>query len=566
MKMKLLALTPVHIGTGNTLEPFEYVVQQGIFSRISQDRAFSLCIDKYADFPEKFFAWIDRKSSDLIAARGNQAQNQVIRNFNIREFILTEYKDKELAAAVITQGSAYSCAAMYGFTVNKQVAECMKSTGNQPYIPGSSVKGAVKTALLYRSLMQMNPNDAKNLIYSVKKTNAWRNPRSSRGLDEPLMKYFFICGNQEFASSRTDALYDIMKFIRISDAGMDSGDMAVYPAAIILPDKEPQKQLNPQEAITRGSAFSFTITVGVTELKTILSKKHQGWSDLQAKFKRVFGVDPAAVSAENLEAEVVKSIRDALQKFSESQLLLEEKWTELYRHTLKVEGKPDTTNADYSVVKRFYETFIKSKPYIRIGWGSGFQATTIYTMLLTTDDLKKFTLEMFHLYGIGIPPGRANADKKVKNLDKFPKSRRVTIRDIDHPVYPFGWMVMLNDTEQFTVPEINESEENYFLGKGAPEAKKKEEKLTDDQYTERNKNRVYVIGDIVEAKYGMHQKSTVALILCDPRYREKQYLDKPLMISYGAADRLQQERIFRVKIKAMKNGAITTVEFHSFIG
>lgn len=143
-KYRLEILSPIHIGTGDELDSFDYVIREGKYHRISFQRFFeSLSQNELAEF-------------DAIDPR---------RIESIREFIFNH--------ADPAKCSLYSCSVEAGLeteytramkrTDTRQVVFPTIRTGKEmsPLIPGSSLKGAIRTAMLDAIRLQNRPSMTK---------------------------------------------------------------------------------------------------------------------------------------------------------------------------------------------------------------------------------------------------------------------------------------------------------------------------------------------------------------------------------------------------------------------
>lgn len=130
-KLKLTTLTPVCIGTGNKLSPYaDYVIdnKQKKIYYIDQ----YLVKTKLAATP----TLINEYVSGILNGMDNNRSK-----FNIAEFLKNRLKIDIIESSQIS----LNCEATGG----KELHTIVKNADAKPYIPGSSLKGAFKTALLY---------------------------------------------------------------------------------------------------------------------------------------------------------------------------------------------------------------------------------------------------------------------------------------------------------------------------------------------------------------------------------------------------------------------------------
>lgn len=138
-QIQLTTLTPVCIGTGNKLSPYaDYVIdeQHKKIYYIDQE----LVKNKLANKPNL----IDEYVAGVANGMDNNRSRFNLNNFLKNRLDIDAHKEHRLQLDCEATGS-------------KELYTIVKNAGLQPYIPGSTIKGAVKTALLYDWLV----NDAE---------------------------------------------------------------------------------------------------------------------------------------------------------------------------------------------------------------------------------------------------------------------------------------------------------------------------------------------------------------------------------------------------------------------
>jgi CRISPR-associated protein Csm5 len=125
MKITLTTRTPVHIGTGLTYHPNEYVLTRtpdGIqfFSRINQSALLKGLTNDQRDA-------LSEDLQDEYFSLGDFFKTHALKYGNFRRYRAENHTRKKDPT---------------------EIRECIKNA-HKPYIPGSSLKGAVRTALLW---------------------------------------------------------------------------------------------------------------------------------------------------------------------------------------------------------------------------------------------------------------------------------------------------------------------------------------------------------------------------------------------------------------------------------
>ncbi|HOQ06163.1 MAG TPA: type III-A CRISPR-associated RAMP protein Csm5, partial [Anaerohalosphaeraceae bacterium] len=130
-KMTLTILSPVHIGSGQDIDPTEYVVKNGVFYRIDLVRFLS-------GMQPNLRAEFDRRVSDP-------------NPFVIRDFI-RNHVDPEKYACFKAEAGAFEQVYQESLSnPNRQLEVSLftRTPGTwRAYIPGSSIKGAIRTAVI----------------------------------------------------------------------------------------------------------------------------------------------------------------------------------------------------------------------------------------------------------------------------------------------------------------------------------------------------------------------------------------------------------------------------------
>lgn len=144
-KCTLTPLTPIQIGNGNQIYPYDYVIKNGIYYRI--------------DVTELIEKFPDKKKIEFIKLL--ESGNMI----KIRTFILDNYKEG--------YGYLYKCSvenslnvkyeekirgALKGIEQNQFIIEEFIGNFKGKYIPGSTIKGAMRSAYLFNEFDKSRDN------------------------------------------------------------------------------------------------------------------------------------------------------------------------------------------------------------------------------------------------------------------------------------------------------------------------------------------------------------------------------------------------------------------------
>lgn len=357
----LKVLSPVYIGSGNEYGASEYVSTKAknkngeifdIFKRINVSKYYLSLND---DEKDKFI-------NDLSTP-----------NFRLADF------DSKIPNKYRIYFTYNECKNNPG--PNQDINEIIKSL-NKAYIPGSSIKGAIKTAILYNSL---DFNDIKWFMENFDKRN---------NSDSRIIKSIF--------SSRggNDAQSSVMKFLRISDSTA-AKKISVHDVFSVM-----AKIPFTNEKYSRDK-------VVITYLETInenINLKFNLSTNFDKKIYRTLGIDDKEQLID------LDYIKESIYKFSKEYIKHELEFAEEY---------------DISYLSEFYKTQEKhntpDKPLLKIGGGSGFLATTIGLKIKEYDDYNGTAF---------FENVRKSAHHKNSYHYCFPKSRKITCKEKT----PLGWV------------------------------------------------------------------------------------------------------------------------------
>ena len=428
MKLKIKTLTPIHIGTGKELSPLEFFNNY----RINYDKLFDLIAEEKKD---DFFNWIDQIQDARFSV------NDIQKKFGIKSNDIT------------------SKCGLYKFNQSFQdkVREGIKDSSNKLFIPGSSIKGSIRTALMYKVLKNPFYNSIiKNSIESlISKANNLKGQTGKiknllKSADDELQIEVFICGvEKEKKDGRKeirydDQKYDLLKLIRIADSESVTTDtngeiceLQVYA----LKKEKPHKPFKVYtESIAEHSELEFDISIDVDFLKQAKIELNKSNTDfgkkyfiaIDRKLKNLFDID-IKNDSEFDEEKIIKTILEALNNFGESVSILESEWVKSIKN-----------NTSFSSLEKLYK--IENK--FKIGFDSGFIGMTILPLLLTDNDLKQKAFEFYKAVGIGFH----RSSNTPLNINEFPFTRKYNNHQI--VLGGFGWVTILNN---YTKEKENET-------------------------------------------------------------------------------------------------------------
>jgi CRISPR-associated protein Csm5 len=231
-EMVLETLSPVHVSSGNRLSPYtDFIYEEGRIYYIDTEKLFGKLghNDKMID---EYVSIIGEKS-------GSTKNKYTLKNFfkeydlNIKEYLLSRFD-------------------IIGGAKTNEIHEIAKSNG-KPYIPGSSIKGAIRTALIYDSMIRKGysfDSMCKLSNFSDSKTNSRKT----------------YVGQDVLRKQAYNVRTDIMRFLQVSDTESINIDrMKIYREELVdLAETLKQKKLVRKspvltEAIPEGVSLDFSL-------------------------------------------------------------------------------------------------------------------------------------------------------------------------------------------------------------------------------------------------------------------------------------------------------------------
>ena len=365
MKYQLKTITPVHIGTGDTLSQIDGFYHNGQWHRIDIDAVLTA-------IPES-------ELNRLTIAMGQ------------RNFQWDRYRPTNQLSTAYTLPCPED-------PRETEIREAMKHPSGRPMIPGSSIKGTIRTALLW-DLIGDDKTNAQNHLKAQLQQRASRSWIGQKIEQQVLGK---------------DPNHDLMRVVQVSDTApipIEALEMGVAWTVTLNQDGElvQKREGNREyktfvEQIRAEQTFDFSIKIDKSLFRQ-REKRELGYSDQQ---EQVICEELAEVC--NF---VAKGLADEEAKFYDYYSL------------------PELTNF-YESLSNQIENLPNGGFVLPIGWGTGYRAKTV-TELLTADD-NDLMMRFRRHYRLG--RSRSGGDYYD---DEFPKTRRV-LYDRQRPKSPLGWV------------------------------------------------------------------------------------------------------------------------------
>lgn len=288
----------------------------------------------------------------------------------------------------------------------------------QLYIPGSSIKGAIRTAIAYHLLKHA---EQYNVPRQTHISEIEKRLRQSMGnlrqrakfFDDPvfmdeLFTNFSLKGNR--GSDRTGPNTDFMRAVHVTDAEpliekkLEKNGKTLFQNLPVVAEVIVSSRFPDYKAKYRASIYTEMVRNITTQFNLSLD------SELLSQFSHNQGMKIPFRSVDDL----IK----ICEEFAQDQ------WDFEHDYWLNIKNNPnaDGRNLDFSEIRTLYEK--EQCPYsLRLGWASGMGGTTVN--LLVQDDLRA---EIRDICGIKAPGFEA------------PKSRRTVLTSKGEIKFVPGWV------------------------------------------------------------------------------------------------------------------------------
>lgn len=250
MKLQIKTLSPIHIGNGEKYNGLSYVSEKGLVILFDSGKVFENLTFKNT---ERFMKWIEQVTAEIEQL---DTQRRKERNDQIKRDINQKFRDaqrklslKDFLENVVRNGgikSRFNHNFLYSIEAKSQVynnvdIECFVKQNNKPYIPGTEIKGAMRTALAFtllqkdgcwdwlkkeldifkkqfRGQLAQIPGQKGNRINDIKKILV----KKMGELEEKLQSNLFR------VKDGNDAKYDLLKQLCIGDTELKKPETCLF--------------------------------------------------------------------------------------------------------------------------------------------------------------------------------------------------------------------------------------------------------------------------------------------------------------------------------------------------
>jgi len=383
MKYEMKLLSPLHIGNGNELKMVDFYLDEkkGEVRFIDFEKFIDFCVENNIDFTKE----IQKK------------EYYTGKDFSITKFMKKRQIDPKDFTSYSVSAKIEKRNRESEFAI-KEFVKC-----GSAYIPGSSIKGAIRTAMMWYYLNE-RPN-GKEIV--LKGLEPWLEKRRISGR---LLKS--IDDNISAVVFGKDPISDVFRILRVSDTSLiGKSNLEVSEIKIVGNSQEIPIYV---ENLKKGTELAFDIDFDEFILKDEI---------IGSCFKNI-----DSTKLMNIES-VCKACNEFSRKIIEKHLGY---FWESYNC--------DSTVEVFESLLDDVQNCSENEAILRIGWGGGWYSTTIGILLEDLSEFppslkgnpKNWELEKGTIreqFNLGRKP-RTN-----KYSINFPKTRRVTLEN-----KPLGWV------------------------------------------------------------------------------------------------------------------------------
>lgn len=248
-QITLTAAGPVFVGSGKEISKKEYLfLQNKKVAVLNIEKLYEMLVRKHLQREYEKYMLSNQKETLGVWLKRNQV--------SITDALQCVRYYLENQDTVVEKGRSL------------QIMECIKDPYGNPYIPGSSCKGMLRTILLYDDILR-NPEKyrecremIKNELFSERSYRGQKNIRKqvlARTISEAEQKCYYLLNRQ---SERGNAVNDILSGLIVSDSDpLSIKDLILCQKIERCPDGSEKKMNLLRECLRPETKIEFPITV-----------------------------------------------------------------------------------------------------------------------------------------------------------------------------------------------------------------------------------------------------------------------------------------------------------------
>jgi len=373
-KLRLQVLSPIHIGTGEKLSLWDFALRSNYMFAIRVEEVLEDLYNKDKSRYEDALSKLEKGEGKIDEFLPNRIPEEwIIYRMELHPSINTE-KIKEISTAVKNIG------------VNLRP---------KLYIPASTIKGFVRTAIIYRYIRD-NFNEFAEKFKQINRKFSFKKVVENKILDDPSK--------------------DPMKYLHIEDI---YGDLhgQIVGVKILLSSKS--FWVENVEAISKGRSEAFTIKTVINDNNGILSKRIGKYIIEWKKCCYEFSKDIIEAEVRFWE-DLLKDEKGHAALISKLGRLSREEFNDIVNRIRKLNNR--MVKGVINQLKEIGKENTEDTPVMRIGKFTGYMSHTVGVLLNRNVDKYKHADQPYNIAPIGGDIGAKNAQRFL-----FPLTRRLTL-------------------------------------------------------------------------------------------------------------------------------------------
>ena len=170
----------------------------------------------------------------------------------------------------------------------KEILTFQKDAYGQPYIPGSSIKGFFRTALLHNGIQQWEERELRQIGFDIKKAERkGRNSYLLRESKDMEMKYFYTLDKEQ--KRKNNAVNDCMSGLRVSDSKpLSIDDLVLCQKIDVNIEGSEHKMPLIRECIKPNCTITADITIDITEFSYTIKEIETAVQSFMNMYQEIF--------------------------------------------------------------------------------------------------------------------------------------------------------------------------------------------------------------------------------------------------------------------------------------
>lgn len=287
---------------------------------------------------------------------------------------------------------------------DKSIREQIKNSFFLPYIPGSTLKGALRSALGWYAVQQ---KQYRPDVEKIKDRHGRYKKKEFSG--QEFDKDIF--GRRPWDADGSDPNYDLMRALQIGDsAPMPRTSLMLVNAAVVRRSNREPDKITSLEALAVGTEIRMELKIDLQLFSRWATERgfHLANGDSNAQSWLTNFVEIARTYAR-------QRIQEELRYFN------------------------SCSTEQTATAKRIYEDFQNSETHleknefwIQLGWGIGWNGKTLGSNLRTSTELMKTIMREYRL----------SRNHPETTPDEYPLTRRLIYTEQRKLTVPFGWVLV----------------------------------------------------------------------------------------------------------------------------